>query len=109
MTHSRLVVRRRAKEDRRELYIELTKQGWAKYQAIRRQQRQVLRSAMQSAAHGGSRDLAKTLQEIAVALARVDGACKEFCLQCRAHPDGTCVLDGRDGDCQFLQGGGSGE
>ena len=45
MVRDRLMVRRPAKSDRREVRLELTKKGMTAFQAVRRQQRHYLRSA----------------------------------------------------------------
>jgi DNA-binding MarR family transcriptional regulator len=103
MAQSRLVVRRRAKEDRREINLELTKLGRTKYQAIRRGQHNLLRSVLRSVKRG-PKDWTGGLQGMAVALTHANDACGDFCLQCVAHPDGSCVLDCGDTECPFLQG-----
>ncbi len=104
MAQGRLVVRKRAKEDRREVNLELTKLGRSKFQAIRRGQRDVLRSVMRSVRRPGAKDLIAGLQQMAVALAQANGDADGFCLQCGAHSDGTCALNG-EAECTFLAGG----
>ena len=46
---------------------------------------------------------ADAFHEFASALARADSVCEEFCLQCGAHADTTCVLSGGGAECPYLK------
>ncbi|MEE9294150.1 MAG: MarR family transcriptional regulator [Phycisphaerae bacterium] len=101
MERARLVVRRSTKRDRREVALELTKQGKLQQQAVRRRQRQLVRNAIRSSK---MRDVSReidTLQRIASALAEADQGFDQYCLQCGAHDDETCILTNGDADCLF--------
>lgn len=112
MVRAKLVVRQTSVSDRREVNLRLSKKGRDLFHAIRRQQRHYVRLVLRQlqdtrSAKGGARNRvdqrAAALDEISSALAQADQAFKDFCLQCGAHGDGTCVLvDGR-ARCLFMQ------
>ena len=103
MAQDRLVVRKTAKHDRREVELRLTTKGREWYQAVRRQQRHLLRNALREHLAGSADRGVATLQDLAGAVARADKAFDNYCLQCGAHSDGSCVLLGGDADCRFLR------
>ena len=103
MVASRLVVRRGALHDRREVILELTKQGMKWFAAIRREQRHVLRAALRHFPGNRTEQWTKVLAEIAAALAQASDNYSHFCLQCGAHADPTCVLIGGGADCPYLR------
>ena len=103
MAHDGMVVRRRSEGDRREVFLELTKRGRLRAQAVQREQHRQLRMALRLVRQPGVARWADMLHEIAGALGRADGVCEEFCLQCGAHADATCVLTGGDAKCLYLQ------
>jgi DNA-binding MarR family transcriptional regulator len=103
MVRDRLMVRRPAKSDRREVRLELTKKGMTAFQAVQRQQRHFLRSATRRLSKAQTSRWTELLQEMSTHLAKADSDFKEFCLQCGAHRDGTCVLSGGDAECPFLR------
>ncbi len=96
------ITRRTGKQDGRESIHELSEKGRRKFNAIRRQQRHLLRNTLRMASQSEARAWTDALQAIAAALASSDEAFEQFCLQCGAHADGTCVLVGGDVDCPFL-------
>jgi DNA-binding MarR family transcriptional regulator len=100
-----LVTRRGATDDRREVVLDLTKQGRQVFRAIRREQRYLLRSAIRAAGGGEVDEWITVLQKISGSLANADRAFTHYCLQCSAHADGTCVLVGGDANCPFLRHG----
>lgn len=102
-----LVTRRGATDDRREVILNLTKQGRQVFRAIRREQRHLLRSAIRAAGGGEVDEWITVLQKISGSLASADRAFTHFCLQCNAHSDDSCVLVGGDADCLFLRHGAS--
>ncbi len=103
MVRAKMVVRKPTKKDRREVALELTKTGKTHYRAIRREQHHVLRVATRNAKVTGTKRWSDHLQGITAAIAQADKAFEDFCLQCGAHEDGTCILDGGDADCSFLR------
>lgn len=111
MVRAKLVVRQTSVNDRREVDLRLSKKGRNLFHAIRRQQRHYVRLVLRqlqdtrTAVRARNRvdRRAEALDEISSALAQADQAFKDFCLQCGAHGDGTCVLvDGR-ARCLFMQ------
>lgn len=103
LVRSKLVVRRPAKHDRREVGLELTKQGRTQFQAIRTEQRHMARAAVKLAEGSKAAKWTELIQDVAGALARADRTFAEFCLQCGGHADGSCVLVGGDATCLFMQ------
>lgn len=103
MEHAGLVVRRRVKRDLREVLLKLTPRGRMEAHAIQREQRHRLRIALRLARKANAPRWADTLHEITAALARGDRVCEQFCLQCAAHADKTCVLTGGDAQCLYLR------
>ena len=103
MVRSKLVARRPAKKDRREVFLELTARGKVRHAAIRRAQRHLLRSVLRNSRLHDVPAWTGWLQEMAGALAQAEQDLQDFCLQCGAHADDTCVLVGGDANCLFLQ------
>ncbi len=103
MVASKLVVRRPAKHDRREVGLELTKQGREQFKTIRNEQRHLARAMVTVADTGKTDKWTEMIQGMATALARADRTFEQFCLQCGAHADGSCVLVGGDATCLFMQ------
>ncbi len=103
MVRRRLVVRRTAKHDRREVDLHLTDRGMAAFDAVRREQRHVLRRATKQAAVPNANQWNATLEQIIDALVEAGDAFEHFCLQCGGHSDGTCVLSGGRAKCLFLE------
>ncbi|MCP4593114.1 MAG: MarR family transcriptional regulator [bacterium] len=105
MVRRRMVVRKTAKHDRREVDLRLTEKGRRAYLAIRREQQHMLRSAAKRGpSTGGTTQWNKTLSEVTESLAHACGAFEEYCLQCGAHDEDSCVLSGGKSDCLFAQG-----
>lgn len=90
------------KQDGRESIHRLTEEGRRRFAVVRRQQRHLLRNTLRLAKLHDVGEWTTTLRAIAGVLARSDRAFKDYCLQCGAHADGTCVLIGGDADCPFL-------
>ena len=103
MARDRLVVRRPARDDRREVRLELTKKGKQMFQIVRRQQRHYVRTALRQLRGLDPERWAGIASEISAALAGADDCFKHYCLQCGAHADSTCVLTGGDAECAYLQ------
>ncbi len=103
MMRARLVTRRTAKADRREVNLQLSKKGRDLYQAVHQAQRHHLRNALRQAPRHDADQWIEMLHELASALAQADQAFKHFCAQCGAHKDATCVLVGGDAECLYLQ------
>jgi len=105
MVRDKLVSRRTAEHDRREVELKLTEKGKRWHANIKRQQRHLIRNALRRGTGGKPTLWAKTLEEMTNAVAQADQAFHDFCVQCGAHADGTCVLLGGDADCRFLRPG----
>ncbi len=105
MVDAKLVSRGATKRDRREVVLELTKPGRAAFQAVRRTQRHLLRNALRLSDPADAVRWKETMYEIAAAVAQADKAFGQYCLQCGAHTDGTCVLVGGEAECLFLHHG----
>jgi len=103
MAHDGMVVRRRSEGDRREVLLELTKRGRLRARSVQREQRHRLRMALRLVRQPDVARWADTLHEIAGVLARGDRVCEQFCLQCGAHADATCVRTGGDAKCLYLR------
>ncbi len=91
-----------SERDGRESIHELSDEGRQRFSVVRRQQRHLLRNTIRLADQRDLQAWTNTLHSIAGFLARSDRAFKDFCLQCGAHANGTCVLIGADTDCPFL-------
>jgi len=103
MARSRLVVRRPAKDDRREVSLELTRKGKQVFHAVRRQQRHYIRTALRQLPGMDPERWAGMLEEMSAALVGADSSFEHYCLQCGAHTDSTCVLTGGDAECAYRQ------
>lgn len=102
MVRRKLVGRRTAKHDRREVDLRLTEKGKQAFQAVRNEQRNVLRSSVRQVSGGNPTRWLKTLEEVTDALVRAGDCFDDYCLQCGAHPNGSCVLPGGEDQCVFL-------
>lgn len=103
MVRDKLVMRQTSKHDRREVELRLTAKGKEWYQALRRQQRHLLRTAVRKHLEGPPERWIDALQQVASAVVQADKAFEDYCLQCGAHTDGSCLLLGKDTDCPFLK------
>lgn len=103
MERGELVVRRRTKHDQREVLLELTKRGRQSARAIQQEQRHWIRLALRQMRRPDAAKWADAFHEFAGAMARADRVCEEFCLQCGAHADTTCVLTGGEAECPYLK------
>ncbi len=102
MVREKLVSRRTAKGDRREISLQLTKKGRELYLAVSRAQRHCIRNMLREVPTRDADRWIDTLNEISNGLAQAEQAFKHFCAQCAAHHDGRCVLVDGDADCQFF-------
>ena len=80
LVESGLVTRRVAADDRREVALDVTKRGRQRFQAVRREQRHLLRSALRAAGGGEVDEWITVLQQISSSLAHADRAFTHFCL-----------------------------
>jgi len=103
LVHSKLVTRRSAKDDRREVELGLTAAGRTQYNAIRRTQRHLLRNTVRHSEIRNVTRLAETLVTVALGLVESDKVFEDYCLQCGAHEDASCVLVDGGADCLFLE------
>lgn len=77
MTNRKLVARKPAKHDRREIGLTLTEQGKRLVTAVQRQQRQAIRTALRGTGAGSVRQWIKTTEQVAATMAAAD---KAYCL-----------------------------
>ncbi len=103
MHRSKLVAKKSKSADRREVYIGLTKLGKTAFQSVVKEQRQLVRTALKYAGNGEANTWVATMYSISSAISRADKKFEHYCLQCGAHADGTCVLQGGQSDCAFLK------
>ncbi len=103
MVAAKLVTRRTAKHDRREVNLLLTSKGRVLHTAVHSTQRQYLRNALKKPLKHSAGRLVAMLHEISVALAGADQAFERFCAQCGAHGDGDCVLSNGKTTCPYLK------
>jgi DNA-binding MarR family transcriptional regulator len=105
MIRSRLVRRKPGEQDYREVFLELTDRGKRVFRTLRSRQRHLIRVALTRAQRREAQPWIGALREMTQALAQADDTVTEYCLQCGAHADGTCILEGGDACCRFLQPG----
>ena len=105
MVRDKLVVRRTGQVDRREVNLQLTEQGKRWSQAVRDRQRHMVRAAVRSLRATDIERWESVLENIAGALGRADSSFSDFCAQCGAHSDGSCVLVDGDASCLFVENG----
>lgn len=103
MVRSKLVSRKTAAADRREVNLRLTKRGMSLFHSIRQQQRHYIRGSARRVSKANAARWTSTLFECSQALGQADEAYQYFCAQCRGHEDGTCVLVGGDAECIYMQ------
>lgn len=99
MVRAKLVSRVSAKTDRREVNLHLTDQGRKLAREIAKQQRHRLRAALRSAGLEASDHWVEVMNSIAANLASAERTFNEYCLQCGAFEDRTCVLVGGHSEC----------
>jgi DNA-binding MarR family transcriptional regulator len=103
LVRHKLVARKTAKQDRRGVDLSLTPKGKLLLKRVIERQRQSVQGAMKKASRAHAEQMVKAMQDLAGDLARADKDFQHFCLQCGAHPDGTCILTGGIADCLFLE------
>lgn len=103
MVRAKLVNRRTAKEDRREVNLSLTPKGKKFSQSVLKEQRQFLKNALKQSKNFSASRWLKAMQEATEGLARADKSFNHYCLQCGAHDDSTCVLPDGDDECLYVQ------
>ena len=103
MVDEKLLVRKPSKTDRRGVNLRLTAKGKRIFEGMRREQRQFIRDSLKAKGAATAKRWQAALLEITESLAGSDEASAEYCLQCGAHSDSTCVLAGRESKCPFQQ------
>lgn len=101
MVRSKLVTRRPDGVDRREIRLGLTKRGKDTIRAIRREQQHLVRLALRSAECTKVDAWTEVLERITGATIAAGKTLQDFCLQCGAHDDDTCILVGGDHQCPY--------
>ena len=76
--------------------------GKLMFQAVHREQRHLLRTALKQTGANPEKWI-KMLGEVTDVLTQSGIAFEEFCLQCGAHADETCVLGRDDSQCLLSQ------
>ena len=102
MVNRKLIARKPAKHDRREIGLVLTESGKRMMTAVRKHQRQTVRVALRGTGANTIKQWIKTSELIAATVASADKAYEEFCAQCGAHENGTCIIPGGKSNCVFL-------
>ena len=103
MVRGKLVARKTASDDRREIHLQLTKQGKTVLDSILRHQRQGLRDALRNARGIRAGKAAEMLIELTNGLVVADREFQDFCLQCAAHADSTCMLADGEARCAYFK------
>ncbi|MFQ5590210.1 MAG: MarR family winged helix-turn-helix transcriptional regulator [Phycisphaerae bacterium] len=103
MVRGRLVSRRAAREDRREVNLSLTAKGKRFARNMQQQQRRFVKDALRQSRGFQADRWLKSLREATEGLAKADRTFSHYCLQCPAYGDTACVLVGGNADCGYLQ------
>jgi DNA-binding MarR family transcriptional regulator len=103
MVRAKMVTRKPATADRREVHLRLTKKGRDMYQAIRREQRHCVRNTVRFTPRTEIKRWVDALGTMAQAVGRAEEAYLQFCAQCGSHADDSCVLVGGKSKCLFTQ------
>jgi DNA-binding MarR family transcriptional regulator len=101
MVESDLIRRVDRPRDRRGFAVKLTARGNRILKKIRAEQQHLVRSAFRSSAQKNPEAWRNTLNSISASLAEAGDAYGQYCFQCGAHADGTCVLVGGKADCLY--------
>lgn len=102
LVRSKLIMRKPDPRDRRTTFLALTPAGKKLVSSIESQQRKLIRTALKNAGIPNPARWMECVQSLTTGLAQCDPSIHEqFCLQCGAHLDGTCVLNGGD-VCNFI-------
>ena len=103
MVRAKLVTRKPATADRREVHLRLTKKGKDMFQAIRREQRHCVRNTVRATSRAELKRWTDALNTMSQAVGRADDAYQQFCAQCGAHSNDSCVLVGGRSKCLFTK------
>jgi DNA-binding MarR family transcriptional regulator len=88
-------------QDRRGFALKLTPKGKRVVQEIRTEQRHLVRSAFRVSSRRSADAWMDALNEVSASLAEAGRAFTQFCYQCGAHEDGSCVLVGGKAQCLY--------
>ena len=103
LVRHKLIVRKPDTRDRRTTFLALTPAGKKLVHAVEGQQRKLIRTALKNAGISNPARWIESVQHVTKGLADCDlTISEEFCLQCGAHLDGSCVLVGGQNVCNFL-------
>ncbi len=103
MLRSKLIAKKAKSVDGREVYICLTKHGKTAFHEVVKEQRHLVRTALKHVGNGEAKTWAASMHSISSAISRADKTFDDYCLQCGAHADGRCVLQGGDSGCAFME------
>ena len=102
LVRSKLVKRESVEGDRRGFAVSLTAKGGDVFQEILKKQRHFVRAALRRSTGRKVDHWIEMLTEISECLSQAGKDVPQFCLQCGAHEDGSCVLIGGKADCRYL-------
>lgn len=103
LVRQRLLGRSPDPKDRRTAYLSLSATGKKLANSVEREQRLRVRLAIQSAGATRAKEWSSFLRTICKHLASAEKSFEGYCLQCSAHEDNTCVLEGGNGECEFQE------
>lgn len=98
-----LVKRTASKKDGRGVDISLTRKGKEADEGVAREQAQIIRSVIRDVSAEEAGDWVATLERITTAIAQANQEFRQFCLQCGAYSDDSCILVGGNCDCPYLR------
>ncbi len=102
MVREKMVTRKTAERSRREVTLKLSAIGVRRFRAVADQQRNLVKAAARKSSATDVHRWSDTLWKISQALAAADDTTDHVCLQCEAHADPTCALDGCAANCRFI-------
>lgn len=103
MIEEGLVERTPSSEDRRQIHFSLTLEGRRTLREVVGKQRQFVRNAVRHLDATEARSWARQLDAMARALVRADRRFQDYCLQCGAHSNDSCVLAGGPAACLYIE------
>ena len=98
-----LVRRTASKKDGRGVDITLTRKGREASTEIAAEQAQIVRNVIRNVSTEEAGSWVTTLERITTAIAHANREFRQFCLQCDAYSDDSCILVGGDCDCPYLR------
>lgn len=103
LVRQKLILRNVDPNDRRTAYLRLTASGKKLSLSIEREQRHRVRLALQSAGSSKASAWNNLLRNVCQHLTAAEKTFGEYCLQCGAHEDSVCILEGGNHDCLYIR------